>query len=165
MAQKLFSGIVIVVGLLLFSQVGLFKDLYAQLSRYGDRAYSRYYRRKPQDKGLSQRNGPTLLTNDEKNVPFFAATFSKGLEHDPVTGLLTVLGQQNYTKFLHALSTQNPQDFAAVQYAGSGTFGNPKESFLKSFDGKDLTEFTITSFPKLSSPEAAANLLELYLMA
>ena len=98
-----------------------------------------------------------------QELPFFAGNFTKGLEHNKKTGLLTHKGQENYKKLLKALSSGKEGDFNAITYAGSFTFAHPHEAC--SLDVKELASFHIPSFPPLSSPEAAANLMEVYLMA
>src|SRR5690348_15946295 len=54
---------------------------------------------------------------DEKQINDFAAQFTKGLEHDPVTGLLTPNGQQNYKKLLKALNTGSQKTYNDIQRA------------------------------------------------
>lgn len=103
---------------------------------------------------------------DAKRVPFFAANFSKGLQHDPVTGLLTNEGQTNYKRLVTALKTASQADFNAImRVPGAQKFANPQGSFTFSLEGVDSAATKIPLFPHLSSPQAAAYLSEVYLMA
>ncbi len=103
---------------------------------------------------------------DEKHVPFFAAQFSKTLEHDPSTGLLTPFGQQNYSLLVEAMKTGKQEIFNSIQRSpGAGTFVNPQGGLTFGLEGCDSSLFCLEPFPELSSPEAAALILEEYLMA
>ncbi len=103
---------------------------------------------------------------DEKEVPDFAAQFSKGLEHDEATGLLTYSGQKNYKRLLKAIRTGSQTAYNSIARAHVATrrFTNPQGSATFSLEGADSSLFSIPLFPKISSPEAAAELIELYLM-
>ena len=102
---------------------------------------------------------------DERRVPYFAAQFSKTLEHDPLTGLLTECGQENYKLLIKAMETGDQEIFNSIQRApGAGTFVNPQGGLTFGLEGCDSSLFDLQSFPKISSPEAAALLLEVYLM-
>ncbi|MBA2307295.1 hypothetical protein H0W26_04145, partial [Candidatus Dependentiae bacterium] len=101
-----------------------------------------------------------------KTVRSFAANFSKGLEHDPVTGLLTAKGQENYKKLVKAIFSGRQADFNAIQRSpGSLKFVNPQGAYTFSLAGVDSAAIPLPFAPHLSSPEMAANHLELYLMA
>lgn len=103
---------------------------------------------------------------DERRVPYFAAMHTKALEHDPVSGLLTPAGQDNYRQLLKALKTGSQDDFNAIERAPGATmkFISPQSGFTFCLDGCDSSTFDLELFPILSSPEAAAQLIELYLM-
>lgn len=104
---------------------------------------------------------------DEFLVPQFAANFTKTLEHDPITGLLTAEGQKNYKRLLQALKTGKQEDFNSIVRAPNSTvkLTNPQAAFTFSLEGSDSSLFKIKPFPHLSSAEAAALLIEEYLMA
>ncbi|MBA3751877.1 vanadium-dependent haloperoxidase [Candidatus Dependentiae bacterium] len=103
---------------------------------------------------------------DEKRVPFFCANYCKGLQHSPVTGLLTEEGQLNYQRLLKALSTGKQEDWNAIERAPKSLkFANPQGAFTFSLEGADSASIRLPLFPQLSSPEAAAQILELYWMA
>lgn len=103
---------------------------------------------------------------DEFKVPDFAANFSKTLEHDPITGLLTLSGEENYKKLLKALRTGKQDDFNAINRAPDASikFVNPQAAFAFSLEGMDTSLFKMPIFPNLSSPQAAALMIEDYLM-
>lgn len=103
---------------------------------------------------------------DEKRVPFFAAQFSKTLEHDPATGLLTDNGQENYKLLVRAMRNGKQDAFNAIQRApGASTLVNPQGGLTFGLEGCDSSLFELPAFPCISSPEAAAILIEDYLMA
>ena len=103
--------------------------------------------------------------NDEKKIPFYAAQFTKTLEHDPATGLLTTEGQ--YKKLLKALKTGEQKKFNKIMRssAQAGKLTNPQGSFMFSLEGVDSAFFSMIPFPPLQSAEAAAYIIEVYLMA
>lgn len=103
---------------------------------------------------------------DETEVCDFAAQFTKGLEHSFHDGLLTEEGKANYKKLLKALKTENQNDFNAIVRAAGAIrkFTNPQGAFTFSLEGKDSSLFSIENFPKLSTPEGAAQIIEVYLM-
>jgi hypothetical protein len=104
---------------------------------------------------------------DEQTVPLFAANFSKTLEHDATTGLLTASGVENYKRLLQALRTGSQADFNAIMRAPGAMLKlvNPQGSFTFSLEGSDSSLFRLDPFPHLSSPEFAAFMIEDYLMA
>ncbi len=95
------------------------------------------------------------------------ASFTKLLEHDPQTGLLTQNGQDNFEKLLHALKTGDQQDFNAISRARDvkRLWYNPQAAFSPFLKNLDPTSFGFPAPPELESKEAAADLIELYLMA
>jgi hypothetical protein len=103
----------------------------------------------------------------EEQPLFFAAHFTKTLDHDEKTGLLTKEGQLQYKKLLKALRTKKQRDFNAIKrHPGARIqFVNPQGAFTFSGIGSDSSLFTIPPFFSLSSAEAAAHMLEVYLMA
>jgi hypothetical protein len=132
----------------------------AAFSRRLLNAFRRNLKSQPND---IQHNG----NNDQTTVPFFAAKFTKTLEHDPSTGLATVAGQSAYKQLLKSLRTGRQADFNAITRAPGAFFKlvNPQGAFAFSIEGKDSSTFKIPEFPRISSPEAAALMIEEYLMA
>ena len=108
---------------------------------------------------------PLENNGDEVNVPFFAAQFSKSLQHD-ANGLLTAQGQQSYQQLVTAMSTGKQADFNAIVRAPGATMKlvNPQGGLAFSMQGADSSLFKIPLFPVLSSPEMAALMIENYLM-
>lgn len=109
----------------------------------------------------SEQNG------DEKRVPYYAAQFSKGLEHDAATGFLTEQGQKNYETLVAALSTGSQETFNSIERASEALMKlvNPQASAAFSLVGTDSSLIPLESFPCLSSKKAAALLIENYLLA
>jgi hypothetical protein len=114
------------------------------------------------------KNDPAHQNNgDERRVPHFAAQFSKGLEHDPKTGFLTKKGEESYKMLVKAASTGKQSLYNAIKMAPNSErkLVNPQGSATYSFEGGDSSTFVLEKFPELSSPEAAAQLIENYLLA
>ena len=104
---------------------------------------------------------------DEKLVPDYAAMYSKGLEHDPKTGLLTKNGQKNYQLLLEAIASGDQTTYNSIALA-EGTLRklvNPQASAAFSFSGIDSSLTRMPLFPRISSKEGAAQLTEIYLQA
>ena len=113
----------------------------------------------------SEKNNPACHSNgDEERVPFFAAQYTKGLEHDTTTGLLTDAGQQSYKELITAMNNGNQSSFNAITLAGPRKLVNPQGGLTFSLEGRDSSLFILPEFPKLKSKKAAALLIELYLM-
>ena len=106
-------------------------------------------------------------TNDEKKIPLYAASFTKTLEHDAATGLLTKQGQKQYKKLLKALKTGDQKKFNAIMRSSEQALKltNPQGGFMFSLEGVDSAFCTMPPFPPLQSAEAAAYLIEVYLLA
>lgn len=104
---------------------------------------------------------------DEKNNAYFAAQYTKGLDHSPLNGLLTAEGIANYEKLLRALKTEKQEDFNEIVRAPGAIrkFTNPQGAFTFSLEGSDSSLFSIEEFPKISSPQAAAQMIENYLLS
>ncbi len=115
--------------------------------------------------GQPKNNLPCQGNGDERNVPDFAAQFSKGLEHSSLNGLLTPNGATSYETLLAALKTGSQDLFNDIDRAGFRKLTNPQGGLTFSLEGDDSSSHRIETFPNLSSPEAAAFLIELYLMA
>lgn len=104
---------------------------------------------------------------DEQNVPDFAAQFSKTLEHDPMTGILTPNGQESYKTLVKALRNGSQNEFNSIQRAPGATIklANPQGALTFTLEGADSSSFKMKKFPRLATDEAAALLIEDYLMA
>ncbi|MBA3953732.1 vanadium-dependent haloperoxidase [Candidatus Dependentiae bacterium] len=109
----------------------------------------------------------SIDTHDEKSTPFFAANFTKTLEHDYTSGLLTPAGIASYKQLLKSLHSGKQDDFNAIVRAPGATLklANPQGAFMFSFQGLDSSLFKNSVFPELSTPEAAALMIENYLLA
>lgn len=94
-------------------------------------------------------------------------SFTKLLEHDSQTGMLTQSGQENFEKLLHALQTGKQEDFNAIARAPEvkRLWYNPQAAFSPLLEKLAPKSFNLGAPPALESKEAAADLLELYLMA
>jgi hypothetical protein len=106
-------------------------------------------------------------TPDELVLPAFAGQFTKTLEHDPNTGLLTSTGQTSYRTLLQALNTGKQSIFNAIVRAPQAKqkLVDPQNGFTFSFEGSDSSLFTIAQPPNLSSAWAVADMVEVYLQA
>lgn len=105
---------------------------------------------------------------DDTNVANYAGSFTKTLDHDGTTGVATTTdGQPNYVRLLTALQTGAQADFNAIERAPNATrkFVNPQAAFAKSMIGTPCTNIPIPSAPTLTSAQAAADMIEVYLQA
>lgn len=96
----------------------------------------------------------------------FFAQFTKGMQHDPVTGLLS--DTQAYENLLHAVNGGGvPADFDAITQATGAVrdFTNPQAAFAFTLEGADSHTFQVPPAPAFSSAERAANIVENYWMA
>lgn len=109
----------------------------------------------------------TGLNGDETDFSNYEGSFHKTLEHDAVTGLLTVDGKANYELLLTALSSGLQADFDAITRASGGArkFTSPQGSFTRSINGVPAALLQCPPAPKLNSTQAAADMIENYLMA
>lgn len=107
------------------------------------------------------------LNKSEREIPSFAASFTKTLEHDEKTGLLTQEGKKNYIRLIEALRTGKQADFDQVKRYRQATikFINPQGAYMFSSAGSDSSLFKLEPFFELSSVDAATSMLEVYLMA
>lgn len=110
----------------------------------------------------------SLDTNsDETNVADYAGSFSKLLEHNGTTGILTAAGQAAYEQLLLAMQTGLQSDFNAISFA-AGTqrvFVNPQAGLAFSLIGQDSSLFSMPEPPTISSAQGAADMIETYLQA
>lgn len=104
---------------------------------------------------------------DEKNVTDFAGQFSKLLEHDSSTSVLTSFGRTQYSNLVHAMNTGLQKDFNTIHLT-SGTqrvLVNPQAALAWSLQGIDSSLPPMPIAPSVTSPVGAAELLEVYLQA
>jgi len=101
--------------------------------------------------------------NGDDSLAAYAGSFTKGLEHDSLTGLLTANGQLNYQQLLKALFSGLQEDFNAIQLAGTRKLVNPQASYARSLMGTPAMITPMPAAPNLSSAQAAADMIEVYL--
>ncbi len=108
---------------------------------------------------------PLENNGDEKSVPNYASQFSKTLQHDPTTGILTTQGQQSYVQMVQAVGNGQQSAFNAIVRAPGATIKlvNPQAAFAFCLQGCDSSLFSMPLFPNLDSPELAALMIECYL--
>lgn len=117
--------------------------------------------------------------SDEVDYSDFAGNFSKGLRHDPSTGLVD---STEYTAFKNTLDAQATSGLAQLPIAGSlaaidsvpnqvgatargRSYVNPLSGVGTDVYGLDPCDIAIPPAPKLSSDLAAKDMVELYWMA
>lgn len=142
----------------------------ARPSRFSDAernvAYNRRLAADQQQNVLKPANNIYQNANgDEQNVSDFAGNYTKGFEHDPVTGVLTPAGQQAYLQLVYAMNTGLQQNFNAITLDGERKLINPQLGLAFTNEGLDSSMLNVPPAPTLSSAEEAAELIELYLMA
>ena len=105
--------------------------------------------------------------NGDDAMAHFAGSFSKTLEHNPETGVLSANGQQNYQRLLTAIQTGLQEDFNAIVRANESItkLVNPQASFANSLEGVANALIPMPAAPSLSSALAAADMIEVYLKA
>jgi hypothetical protein len=103
---------------------------------------------------------------DDKKIPNYAGSFTKLLEHDSQTGLLTQDGNENFSLLLEALRTGNQQQFNEIKRCPGveRQWANPQAAFAHSLSGPEPATVPLAPPPTLSSAQAAAEILELYCM-
>lgn len=108
-----------------------------------------------------------LCLNTLCNAKSSIASFTKLLEHNSKTGLLTQNGQKNFDKLIKALETGNQEDFNVIERAPNirRLWYNPQSAFSPLLVNLAPESFQVPPPPALESKEAAAELIELYLMA
>jgi hypothetical protein len=110
---------------------------------------------------------PSHIDSDETNLPNYVGNFSKLLQHDLCTGVLTAQGVAAYEQMLTALDSEDQADWNAIEFA-PGTqrlLVTPQAGFAYSMQGGDSSLYTMPTPPVIASPEAAADLIETYLLA
>ncbi len=103
---------------------------------------------------------------DGKRIPDYAAKYSKGFQHDE-NGILTKGGQKSYKTLVKALSNGKQETYNSMELAKDSVrkLVSPQGSATFSFTGTDSSLTHLATFPRLSSKKAAAQLLEVYLLA
>jgi hypothetical protein len=108
----------------------------------------------------AENNGEATAAN------LFGTAHTKSLTHDTVTGLLTPGGVLNYEQLLKAIASTEQADFnAVVRFPGSSKFANPQAGNMLSLEGVPNNLIPLPIFPRFSSAEGAALIIELYLQA
>ncbi len=122
-------------------------------------AWTQTLAHEPQD--IETNNG------DEQELPDYAGSFSKLLEHNEKDGALTYQGIENYKKLVKAINSGKQSDYNAIaRYPGSQRlYVNPQAACALTMNGEDSSLFVIPRAPKLVSAQAAADMIETYLNA
>lgn len=102
---------------------------------------------------------------DEKKIPNFAASYTKGFEHDAVTGLVTQAGAASFNQMVVALESSSQADFNAIVLAGARKLVSPQTALMYSLQGRPITLFPGFVLEGLQTAESAAQLIEVQLQA
>lgn len=104
------------------------------------------------------------LNPDEENVPNYAGSFHKGLEHDAITGALTSNGKLAFQQMVTAMESGAQASFNAIDRAPGATrrFTCPQGGLMFSLQGKDSSLNIAHDTFSITSKWGAANLLEIY---
>ena len=96
-----------------------------------------------------------------KNLGYLGS-FTKSLEHDPITGTLTE--PKEYEKLVKALFTSDQELLASVKLANGAVqlLVNPTAAFSSVIQGGAQNKFVVPNPPTLSSDAAAAEMVEVY---
>jgi hypothetical protein len=94
------------------------------------------------------------------------ASFSKGLMHDPVTGLVqTSADYQHLRDALLETNSRTRDDLDTVPLAGERRLVNPRAAFAIELIGGDPRHYASRAAPTFGSDVTAAEMVELYWMA
>jgi hypothetical protein len=105
---------------------------------------------------------PTHVSNgDETLYPTFIGNFSKGLAHD-ASGEVSPAG---YGKFLTAVNSGKPSDFAAITMGGTVLLVNPQSALAFDLEGADSHQLLIPPSPAVASAQRAGEAIENYWQA
>jgi membrane-associated phospholipid phosphatase len=109
---------------------------------------------------------PKQITNgDEQNYPNFIGNFHKGLPHNDIGEV----DRGAYRSLLDAVSRRTAAAFENIPLGSQGQnqvkLVNPLAGMAFELEGTDSNQLVIPPFPKLASPELAAQAVELYWMA
>jgi hypothetical protein len=110
-------------------------------------------------RGISLPSHPD--NGDEALYPSRFANYSKGLPHDSLGDVNTA----EYDKLLTAVASGIPADFEAITLGGTRKLVNPQAAYAYQLEGADSHALATRPAPEFASPEAAAELEELYWMS
>jgi hypothetical protein len=99
---------------------------------------------------------------DDERYEDRRGSFTKGLLHDPLTGLAE---PQGYEKLRNALRTGEPADFDAITLGGTRKLVNPQAGLAFDLQGADGHAMAAPPAPAFASDEMAAEIVENYWMA
>jgi hypothetical protein len=103
---------------------------------------------------------------DQFNVPNFAAMFTKTLDHDPITGVASTTGQQNFQILVNATENGQQTTYNSItRHSGASKFVNPQASAACNLMGRDSSAIPMPMVPTLDSEWAGADMAEVYLQA
>lgn len=102
-----------------------------------------------------------LSNGDETGLPAYVACFTKGLPHDQ----LGIVDPNAYASLLQALASGQHSDFENIRRGSGMKLVNPEAAFTYEMEGADSHRLACLPAPALSSPEAAAEMVELYWQA
>jgi len=118
-----------------------------------------------------QRQPPAHINNGEEadyrsaaNQLSYIANFSKGLHHNALGEVVP----EDYRALLHAIDSQQPQDFEAMPQGvavNAQKFTSPQAGLSFDLEGPDSHSVTLPPAPRIDSAEMAAEMAELYWMA
>jgi len=110
---------------------------------------------------LARNIEPALRNNDEVKFPDFRAVFSKTLPHD---GNNYKVNTTAYKTLLKALDSGLQSDFDKIKLASQAErkLANPQAAYAFEMTGEDAHGTRIKRAPKLSSPEQASEMAEVY---
>lgn len=106
---------------------------------------------------------PVHMNNgDDDKYADRRASFTKGMLHDPKTGLAD---RAAYESLLNALKSGVPEAFDRIRLSGDRKLVNPQAGLAFEVAGGDSHAFTVPPAPKFDSQEEAAEIVENYWMA
>jgi hypothetical protein len=135
------------------------------------RTYARALREQAAHKAFDRQHAQQLPSGEEIAYVYngglsYAGSFTKGLPHDPQTGLAD---PSAFRALVHAIATTRESDYALVPYgapaAQSRPLVNPTAGAAYDLQGPDTGALSIPPAPELTDPEVAAEMAELYWMA
>ena len=135
------------------------------------RTNARALREQAAHKAFDRQHSQQLPSGEETAYVYngglsYAGSFTKGLPHDPQTGLAD---PSAFRALVHAITTTRGSDYALVPYgaptAQSRPFVNPTAGAAYDLQGPDAGALSIPPAPELTDPEVAAEMAELYWMA
>ncbi|MBI3304336.1 MAG: vanadium-dependent haloperoxidase [Deltaproteobacteria bacterium] len=98
---------------------------------------------------------------DEARYPSKLGSYSKALPHNSVGEV----DLSAYNALIHALSTGEPADFAAIPLGGTARLTSPQAAYAFALEGPDSHHLGMQAPPAFSSAEEAAEMAELYWQA